>query len=329
MGTGDKTHESRGAFVKRPFGVVVVAALMCIGAGLLALGSLAFFALGELAVTAGAEGPLSQLFSEMGTFGAGIFLALAVAYAMLAIYMLRLAYWARLATIVLISVGLVLAVIGILVSLPQPRITVFAWQLFVIAVDTCILWYLTRPHVKEAFAAHEHHPDAHIEAQTPRSQKEPLRTVIQELTRQGSLDFLARTHLGRLACTQAAQPYIVPIYFAYNDNCLYSFSTVGQKVEWMRANPQVCVQADEVVNSQQWVSVIVFGRFEELPDANEWRSARALAHDLLQRKPAWWEPGYAKTILHGTPRELVPVFYRIHIVQITGHRASPEPDNAV
>jgi len=27
----------------------------------------------------------------------------------------------------------------------------------------------------------------------------------------------------------------------------------------------------------------------------------------------WWEPGYVKTILHGTERHLVPVLYRIHV----------------
>ncbi len=147
---------------------------------------------------------------------------------------------------------------------------------------------------------------------------------IRELTRQASLDFLARTHLGRLACTQAGQPYVVPIYFSYNNNCLYSFSTLGQKIDWMRANPLVCVQADEVVNPEEWTSIIVFGRFEELPDVPAWRGERSLAHDLLQRKAMWWEPGYAKTIVHGTERPLVPVFYRIHVTQITGHRAIPE-----
>jgi uncharacterized protein len=145
--------------------------------------------------------------------------------------------------------------------------------------------------------------------------------LIRELSSQARLDFLARTHLGRLACTQAAQPYIVPIYFSYNNNCLYSFSTVGQKIDWMRANPLVCVQADEVVSSEQWISVIVFGRFEELPDVPEWRRERSLAHVLLQRKAMWWEPSYVKTILHGTERPLVPVFYRIHIREITGLRA--------
>lgn len=151
---------------------------------------------------------------------------------------------------------------------------------------------------------------------------------IQEMTRQASLDFLARTHLGRLACAQAAQPYIVPIYFSYRDSCLYSFSTVGQKVSWMRVNPLVCVQADEVISSQKWTSVIIFGRFEELPDVPEWSNERVLAHDLLQRRAMWWEPGYAKTILHGAERPLVPVFYRIHITGVTGHQASPEPAKA-
>jgi len=148
--------------------------------------------------------------------------------------------------------------------------------------------------------------------------------VIEELTRTASLNFLASTHLGRLACVQGSQPYIVPVYFSYNNDYLYTFSTLGQKIDWMRANPLVCLEADEVVNSEKWTSVIVNGRFQELPDLPEWRSERSLAHDLLQRKAMWWEPGYVKTILHGKERPLVPVFYRIHITEITGHRATPD-----
>jgi hypothetical protein len=149
--------------------------------------------------------------------------------------------------------------------------------------------------------------------------------LIQELTRETSLDLLARTRLGRLACAQGAQPYVVPFYFAYDNNYLYSLSTVGQKIEWMRANPLVCVEASEVVSPQQWVSVIVFGRYEELTDTPEWQRTRAFAHRLLTRNAVWWEPAYVKTILHGTPRPLVPVFYRIRGLRITGHRATPDP----
>jgi len=162
---GSKTFVSRAAVVKRPFGVTAVAVLMCIGAALLALGSLGFFVLGGGAVTTGAGGPMSQLFSEMGTIGAGIFLVLAAAYATLAIYLLKLASWARLATIVFIALGSLFAVIGILASLPHPDFLVFAWQLLVIAVDVWIMWYLLRPHIKNAFAARRHHTGVCIEAQ--------------------------------------------------------------------------------------------------------------------------------------------------------------------
>ena len=148
--------------------------------------------------------------------------------------------------------------------------------------------------------------------------------LIQELTKQASLDLLARTSLGRIACAQGAQPYVVPFYFTYDNYYLYSFSTVGQKIEWMRANPLVCVETDEVVSSQQWVSIIVFGLYEELPDTPACQQERASAHYLLQKRAMWWEPGCAKTILHGIQRPLVPVFYRIRVVQISGHRAGPE-----
>ena len=148
--------------------------------------------------------------------------------------------------------------------------------------------------------------------------------LIQELSRQASLDLLARTRVGRLACAQGSQPYLVPFYFVYDSDFLYSFSTVGQKIEWMRANPLVCVQVDEVVRPEQWVSVIVFGRYEELVNTPEYQGARAFAHALLKRHAVWWEPAYVKTILHGTERPLEPVFYRIHGRQITGRYAIPD-----
>ena len=139
---------------------------------------------------------------------------------------------------------------------------------------------------------------------------------IKELTEQESLEVLARTHLGRLACARGMQPYVVPIYFAYHDYWLYSFSLSGQKIEWMRANPLACVEADQM-RREQWASVVVFGRYEELCDTPEFRSERALAFGLLQRRKMWWDPGAAKPMPGGTPAAL-PLFYRIKLEQITG-----------
>jgi nitroimidazol reductase NimA-like FMN-containing flavoprotein (pyridoxamine 5'-phosphate oxidase superfamily) len=89
--------------------------------------------------------------------------------------------------------------------------------------------------------------------------------LIQELTKRECLSALAGARLGRLACTHENQPYVVPIYFVYEEPYLYGFTTMGQKVEWMRSNPLVCVELDEVENSEQWISILVFGRYEELP----------------------------------------------------------------
>ena len=148
--------------------------------------------------------------------------------------------------------------------------------------------------------------------------------LILELTRQASLDVLARTHFGRLACSQQMQPYIVPFNFAYQNNCLHSFSMPGQKIDWMRANPLVCVEVDQM-RREQWTTVVVFGRYEELSDTAETRSECALASRLLQQRAVWWEPGCVKVPQGGTPPALVPILYRISIVQITGRHGTFDP----
>jgi nitroimidazol reductase NimA-like FMN-containing flavoprotein (pyridoxamine 5'-phosphate oxidase superfamily) len=145
------------------------------------------------------------------------------------------------------------------------------------------------------------------------------------MTNDASLDLLTRMRLGRLACTQGSQPYIVPFYFAYQDYFLYSFTTVGKKIEWMRANPLVCVEVDDLVNSQEWTSVVVSGCYEELPDTPKWQCERAFAVKLLQQYAMWWVPALARTLLHSKERTPVPVFYRIRIVGITGRCAIVTP----
>jgi uncharacterized protein len=146
--------------------------------------------------------------------------------------------------------------------------------------------------------------------------------LIRKMTREESIDLLARTRLGRLACAHEGQPYITPMYFSYDEHYLYSFSTVGQKITWMRANPLVCVEADELASPHDWATVIVMGKYEELLD-NATHQKRA--HDLLQERPVWWEPGYAKTTLHGETRPLECIYFRIRIDQINGHRGVPDP----
>ena len=105
---------------------------------------------------------------------------------------------------------------------------------------------------------------------------------------------------------------------------LYGFSTTGRKIEWMRANPRVCVEVDELTSRSQWMSVVVFGRYEELPDEPATSAARAHAQQVLQRHATWWEytaiPG-AEWRRKAGP--FTPIYYRVHIDGLSGHLATP------
>src|SRR4051812_24216781 len=100
--------------------------------------------------------------------------------------------------------------------------------------------------------------------------------VIREMSRGECLRVLAGARVARLACSRENQPYVVPVSLVYEatSGCLYGFTTPGQKVEWMRANPLVCVEVDEVAACDQWVSVIAMGRYEELPESPQGEVAR-------------------------------------------------------
>ena len=149
--------------------------------------------------------------------------------------------------------------------------------------------------------------------------------LIHEMTDEECIDALARFRCARLACARDNQPYVVPIYFTYHERHLYTFSTAGQKIEWMRANPRVCVEADEITSPVQWLSIVVFGHYEELPDTPEYKFKRNLAYGILRQRAMWWEPASVASPHHSAAEPSTPVFHRIDIAQVTGHRAMPDP----
>jgi nitroimidazol reductase NimA-like FMN-containing flavoprotein (pyridoxamine 5'-phosphate oxidase superfamily) len=142
---------------------------------------------------------------------------------------------------------------------------------------------------------------------------------IKDMSRETSLSLLGHMRLGHIACTRGLQPYVTPFSFAYHEGYLYSFGTVGKKIDWMRANPLVSVEVEHIVSADEWQTVVIAGHFEELDDTPEASEARAVAHDLLAVNADWWQPGYVKTLSASGERPLSPVYFRIAIDEITGH----------
>jgi nitroimidazol reductase NimA-like FMN-containing flavoprotein (pyridoxamine 5'-phosphate oxidase superfamily) len=132
--------------------------------------------------------------------------------------------------------------------------------------------------------------------------------LIQEMTEAECATILARTRLGRLACAHQNQPYIVPIYFAYEQPYLYAFTTPGQKIEWMRYNPLVCVEVDEVEDNEHWTSVVISGRYEELQRMPDWKDPSLHSLDLLNQRAGWWVSGCASAAHRDQKQPLNPIF---------------------
>ena len=191
--------------------------------------------------------------------------------------------------------------------------------------------------------------------------------MIRDMSKEECLRVLAGTKFARLACARENQPYIVPVFLTYYEPsagkaCFYGFSIPGQKLDWMRANPLVCVEVDEMTAHDQWVSVIAMGRYEELTTTSvrntvaprplehsqhdvKALSARPVVNDpetcdeereqawqVLKIHPEWWGPGStvsAARVHRDAAEPYSPIYYRIRIESVTGHEAPPGPEGAI
>jgi nitroimidazol reductase NimA-like FMN-containing flavoprotein (pyridoxamine 5'-phosphate oxidase superfamily) len=180
--------------------------------------------------------------------------------------------------------------------------------------------------------------------------------IIREISQEECLRLLPAARLARLAFTHENQPYIVPVYLTYHqssdgDPCFYGFTTEGQKIERMRVNPLVCVEVEQIVAYDQWISIIATGRYEELPQlpvkddgrlpeqsagrqkqCSDKDSRDNEALQFLRTNPTWQEPGstaWALAAHRGSSEKLIPVFYRIRIERVTGHESFRDNKEAI
>jgi len=146
---------------------------------------------------------------------------------------------------------------------------------------------------------------------------------IDELNETECREILSRVSMARLGCSLNDQPYVVPVGIAYEADYIYVFSTMGQKIKWMRSNPKVCVQIDEIRSQSDWVSVIANGEFQELPEP-QFEYERTHARSLLQKRHHWWLNAMAERRIVMRDEEIKPLFFRIRVSSVSGLRGMPE-----
>jgi len=127
---------------------------------------------------------------------------------------------------------------------------------------------------------------------------------------------LQRERFGHLGCARDGRPYVVPMHYAYDGKDLYFFTTQGMKTQYIQANPQVCLQIEEVTDSMNWRSVMVLGRAQELTSKDEMQRAMKL---ITERNPSL-TPAISATQIDALGRAVDIALYRITPEVIDGRQ---------
>lgn len=80
---------------------------------------------------------------------------------------------------------------------------------------------------------------------------------------------LTSNFIGRIGCHAYGKTYVVPVSYAYKDDCIYVHTFEGLKLSMMRQNPEVCFEVENLEDMGNWQSVISWGTFKELTEPAE------------------------------------------------------------
>jgi hypothetical protein len=127
---------------------------------------------------------------------------------------------------------------------------------------------------------------------------------------------LQRESFGHLGCARDNRPYVVPLNYAYDGTNLFFFTSRGMKTQFIDANPQVCLQVEEVTDSTHWRSVMVTGKAEQITGNEEMEQAMRL---ITERNPSL-TPAISSTELDALGRAVDIALYRITPEIIDGRK---------
>lgn len=145
---------------------------------------------------------------------------------------------------------------------------------------------------------------------------------VETMNQEECESMLNQAVIGHLACALDNQPYIVQLSFIFNSGHLYAFSTFGKKTEWMRQNPKVCVQFDELKSRFDWSSVTVYGSYRELVEPR-YTDELTDAKNRFEQREHWWETAMAAGQLDAGEHLIEPVYFAIDIDSVSGLKAVP------
>ncbi len=139
---------------------------------------------------------------------------------------------------------------------------------------------------------------------------------VEDMPLEEMQSLLRRIGFGHLGCVREGRPYVVPMHYAYDGECLYLFTTEGMKTSFIEANAEVCMQVEEVESASHWQSVMVTGQAERITGQEEKEHAMQL---ITENNPTL-TPALNQTQLDAWQRANQVVLYRIRPAIIDGRK---------
>lgn len=87
------------------------------------------------------------------------------------------------------------------------------------------------------------------------------------ISNEDALEILENAPVAHLGVVEGDRPYVTPMSFVYDGERLYFRTMAGRKLEALRENPNVCIEASRYDDETgDWVSVIITGKATETDD---------------------------------------------------------------
>ena len=139
---------------------------------------------------------------------------------------------------------------------------------------------------------------------------------IEEMRTDEAREVLGSINYAHLAMAKDNIPYVVPVHYAFDGGDLYVYTTEGKKADIIRVNPEICLQAEDVEDNENWKSVMVAGTAEQITDED----SRQKALDVILKVNPRLTPAISIRWMDSWVRENIEVIYRIRPRSITGRR---------
>jgi nitroimidazol reductase NimA-like FMN-containing flavoprotein (pyridoxamine 5'-phosphate oxidase superfamily) len=148
---------------------------------------------------------------------------------------------------------------------------------------------------------------------------------ITKMTTEETIELLQKIGYGHLGCIHEGKPHVIPMQYYLQDDAIYMFTDRGTKSHDLTENPDICLQVEELSDTDNWSSITVYGRAEILEDSAEFtRIAQA-----IKSQNSTFSPVINREITDMSELKKSIAIYQIQTDKMTGTKATSASDRAL